>query len=360
MIELVQQLIIEYKKQLKADPATADKTLPEQACRVFRNLIAQQLNEGFVTKEAAHLANDISYFFGGDKNNTVQVLTQYLTQPLESAEEAWARWQLADNLAMLRRCEEVVDEQKKFLIWAKRNLSPDRLLWVMSDSTQAFCWVEVGQGAAWLETFEQVVSEVPLTRENRYDRFIYLRTANRVYLRLGRLSEAWQTCEEMETLSHEDVTWEKSFAIKLESFISRITLCDELNDCPKLRQLGVFATTQLREYHAHQPVTDFKQRRELSSLYHNLAASLYFKKQYDLAIPLLRSAIEIGVWEHYCYSWLAASLWTTNKDKRELLPLLRKASERVVGEYTAWQHLPELQEIATDTELLRASGLLKN
>jgi hypothetical protein len=52
-------------------------------------------------------------------------------------------------------------------------------------------------------------------------------------------------------------------------------------------------------------------------------------------------------------------LWATGKDKSEIIPVLREASERVVGQYTAWQELPELQEISNDAHLLKAAGLLQ-
>ena len=357
MLQAIQQLLLEYKKQLKEAPATADESLLKRARGVLRELQQQQLQNDFLEKETVHLTNEMSYFFGGDKDSTIEILSQYLAQSLDLEEAAWARWHLVDNLAMLRRCEEAVEAHREFLGWARKNFPVDRLLWVMHDGTQAFCWREMGKGAEWLEIFTDIMAEVVASSENRYDRFLYLRTAQRAYSRLGQFENAWQACEEMIALSEEDASWEKSFGVNMESSMAKIILCHEQNDISQLRRIGEVAGGQLREYHAQQTKMSFEQRRDLSSLYHNLASSFYFTRQYDLAIPLLRCAIEIGVWEHFCYSWLAAALWVTAKDRSEVRNLLVEGSHRVIGNFEAWRTLPEFQDVIDDAEFLRAAGL---
>ena len=360
MIQTIQQLLFEYKKQFKENPATADKSLLKRAQGVLRELLGQQLHNKSIGKEAAHFVNEMSYLFGSDKDFTIKVLSQYLTQLLDVEEESWARWHLVDNLAMLRHCEEVVEMHKEFLLWARKNLPIDQLLWVMHDGTQAFCWREVGKGEEWLQIFAEIMTEVVPSSQNRYDRFVYLRTAQRAYSRMGQFKYAWRTCEEIHALSEEDTTWEKSFAAKLESLMSKIILCNEQGNIPQLRRIGEIAGQKIQEYHASQPEMDLQQRRDLSSLYHNLASCFYFTKQYDLAIPLLRSAIKLGVWEHFCYSWLAASLWSTTSRRPEVLTLLEEGSHRVVGKYQVWRELPEFRDVADDIEFLRASRIVKN
>jgi len=357
MIQIVQRLLIEYKRQLKEDPAAADKSLLNRAHVVFNELIEHQLYNKSIEKEAVHIASEMSYFFGGDKNLTVKILSQYLSQSLDIKEESWARWHLVDNLAMLRHCEKAVEEHQKFLSWARKNLPVDRLLWVMHDGTQAFCWREVGKGEEWLQIFVKIMAEVIPSPENRTDRFVYLRTAQRAYSRMEQFEAARKACEEIYALSEEDANWEKAFAVRMESLISKITLCNQQNDIPQLRRIGEIAGQEIREYHARQTEMTFEQQRDLSSLYHNLASSFYFTKQYDLAIPLLRCAIDLGVWEHFCYSWLAASLWSTGGERTEVFTLLESGSHRVAGKYDAWRELTEFHDVTDDVEFLRVTGL---
>lgn len=150
MIEIVKQLLNEYQQQLKTDASSADQTLLETVRKTLNDILDKQLQEGCLESEAVRLANEISYFFGGDKRFTVKVLSQYLTQPLTLEEESWARWELIDNLAMLDQCEEVVTYHRDFLAWAREHLSQDRLLWVMYDGTQAVCWRSASKGDEWL------------------------------------------------------------------------------------------------------------------------------------------------------------------------------------------------------------------
>jgi tetratricopeptide (TPR) repeat protein len=355
MIEIVKQLLDEYRQQLKADATSADQSLLETARKTLNDLLNRQFQEGCLETEAVHLANEVSYFFGGDKRFTVKVLSQYLTQPLTVEEDSWARWELIDNLAMLRQCEEVVTNHRDFLAWAREHLPQDRLLWVMYDGTQAFCWRAASKGDEWLQIFNDIMAVVTPSPENRYDRFIYLRTANRMYSELKKFEEALQIANRIRDLSEEDPTWESAFGVRIESYASEIAVHWKLQNVPEIRCIGQDASAELEAYRAQNVDLDFEQKRKLSTLYHNLAASLYFARQYDIAIPLFRSAINLGIWEHWTYSWLAASLWATTKSRFEVLSLLKQGSDRVVGNYDAWTRLPEFQDVVTDAEFLDAA-----
>jgi len=355
MIQTVKQLLDEYRQQFKADASAANQSLLETARKTLDELLNRQFQEGYLETDAVHLANEVSYFFGGDKQFTVKVLSQYLTQSLTAEEEAWARWELIDNLAMLRQCEEVVEKHQAFLAWAREHLPQDRLLWVMYDGTQAFCWRAASKGDEWLQIFNEIMAAVAPSLENRYDRFIYLRTANAMYTEMERFDEALQVTSRIRDLSDEDPMWEPAFGVRIESYASEITTHWKLEDVPEIRRIVKDSSAELDAYQAHHTDLDFDQKRKLSTLHHNLAASLYFARQYDLAIPLFHSAINLGIWEHWTYSWLAASLWATTKSRSEVLTLLKQGSDRVVGNYDAWTTLPELQDVAADEEFLNAA-----
>ncbi len=355
MIQTVKQLLDEYRQQFKADTSSADQSLLEAARKTLNDLLNEQFQEGCLATEAVHLANEVSYFFGGNKEFTVEVLAQYLTQPLSVEEESWARWELIDNLAMMGQCEEVVEKQRDFLAWAREYLPQDRLLWVMYDGTQAVCWRATSKGDEWLQIFDDIMAVITPSPENRYDRFIYLRTANRMYSQLEKFEEALQMANRIRDLSEEDQNWEASVGVRIESYASKIAVYWKLQSVPEIRRIGQNASVELEAYRAQNADLDFEQKRKLSTLFHNLAASLYFTRQYDLAIPLFRCAIKLGIWEHWTYSWLAASLWATTKSRSEVLSLLKQGADRVVGNYDAWTRLPEFQDVVTDAQFLDAA-----
>ena len=355
MSETVKQLLDQYRQQLKSDASSADQSLLKTAREALDDLLNRQLQEGCLEAEAVHLANEVSLFFGGDKKFTVKVLSQYLNQPLTTEEESWARWELVDNLAMLLQCEEVVTRHQDFLAWARENLPQDRLLWVMYDGTQACCWRAASKDDEWLQIFSAVMAAVTPSAENRYDRFIYLRTASSMYTESGRLDEALQVASRIRDLSDEDPTWEPSFGVRIESYASEIIVHSRLHNISEMRRISRDASVKLEAYRAQNADLDFEQKRKLSTLCHNLGASLYFAGQYDLATPLFRSAINLGMWEHWTYSWLAASLWATTRSRSEVLALLKQGSDRVVGNYDAWKELPEFRDVVSDAEFLDAA-----
>ena len=355
MIEIVKHFLDEYRQQLKADASAVDQSSLATARKTLNDLLNKQFQEGCLGTEAVHLANEVSYFFGGDKGFTVKILSQYLTQPLTVEEESWARWELIDNLAMLHQCEEAVINHRDFLAWARGHLPQDRLLWVMYDGTQAVCWSATSKGDEWVQIFNDIMAVITPSPENRYDRFIYLRTANRMCSQREKFEEALQIANRIRDLSEEDPNWEPAFGVRIESYASQIAVHRELQNISEIRCIGEDACAELGAYRAQNADLDFEQKRKLSTLYHNLAASLYFARQYDLAIPLFRSAINLGVWEHWTYSWLAASLWATTKSRFEVLSLLKQGSDRVVGNYDAWTRLPEFQDVVTDAEFLAAA-----
>src|SRR3712207_8249679 len=91
---------------------------------------------GSLEPDVVHAATSV---FGhlGRSEAVIDLLTRYLDQPLPVEEEAWARWQLTDQLAVSGRCDEAVEAQLALFDWARHALPPDRLLWIMADGTHA-------------------------------------------------------------------------------------------------------------------------------------------------------------------------------------------------------------------------------
>jgi len=351
------EILDEHRRQFEADPSTADRSLLESAKRTLRT----QLRRSPWTSQLVHGGYDL-YFRLGDKQAIVDMLSRYLMQPLQVEEEAWARWEVVDNLAMLNRsegtesCRMVVGKHKEFLAWSRRHLPHDRLLWVMGDGTQAICWIVAGQGEEWLQVFEEVVADITPTEVNRYDRFLYLRTAGGVLSEMGRRNEALRVAQRIRDLCREDTRWERAPAMEVESFALEMKIHRKRQDVAEVRRIGLEATALLEDMERDAPATSQTQRQRMRTLYHNAAAPLYFAQQYDLAVPLFRRAIELGIREEWTFLWLAASLWAMTGDRVQVLALLERAAPLNCGGNLRRWVLPEFADVATDPDFLKAAG----
>jgi hypothetical protein len=92
-----------------------------------------------------------------------------------------------------------------------------------------------------------------------------------------------------------------------------------------------------------------------------MGGTLYLTRQYELAVPFLRRAVELNSFVEHTYLWLSASLWATTKERPEVLALLKQGAQRAVGNqglgsvgYDKWMNLPEFQDVINDDGFLDA------
>jgi hypothetical protein len=111
---------------------------------------------------------------------------RYLSMTLSLEEEAWARWNLCDALAMARVYEELITTHNAFLEWAQHNLDQDKLFWVMEDGTQALGWFAGGYGDEWMQIFGELNDMIPASKHNRFHRFQHHRSACNALARFDR------------------------------------------------------------------------------------------------------------------------------------------------------------------------------
>lgn len=332
-------VVAEFERRYMTDPATADRTLLEAA----QPLLQQQLQSSPLDSELVHLAEKL-YFFLADKQAIVDLLSRYLTQPLPVDEEARARWELVDNLAMLRRCHEAVETQKRFLAWARQHLPQDRLWWVVYDGTQALCWAEDGKADEWLAISEGLLKDILPTPENRYDRYYLLRSAGDLlnYHLLKRTDNCLQIAGRMHELCDEDPSWDRRVEVHSQAYALEVGAYQNLQDVVGLRRAGLAGTALLQECKTGHP--------HLNVMCNNLAWPLYRAKQYDLSIPLHRRAMELGTSSEHTYLWLAAALWATTRDRAQALSILKQGMPRCRGNWYKLEGLPEFQDVVDDPE----------
>jgi len=346
MGQSIVEIVTDFERHYASDPTTSDRATLEAA----KPLLQQQLQVFPLDSALVHLAETL-YFHLGDKQAIVDLLSRYLTQPLSVEEQARARWELVDNLAMLRRCNEAVEAQKAFLAWAHKHLPQNRLLWVMYDSTQAFCWLEVGKADEWLSVFNDFMESVQVAPENRYDRFFLLRTAGELLNRKqsSRADKPLQVAKKMHDLCNEDASWDRCVEVQLEAYAIETHAYQLLQDITALRHAGLEGTALIQQCRTDYP--------RLNVMCNNLAGPLYRAGQYDLSIPLHQRAIELGTTSEHAYLWLAAALWATTKDRSQVLPILRQGGPRCRGDWYKLEGVAEFHDVVADIEFQNAVKL---
>lgn len=358
-------LVDEFDGQYAADPERADRALLAAAREVLEREILGAPNP--LDSGAMRAAQRVCARLR-EREVLAALLARYLAQPLPDEEHAWARWLLVDNLALLRRHEEAVREQRDFLVWARAHLAPERLFWVMHDATQALSWAALGKADEWLAAVKELFASGRATADNREARFNCLRTGAAILARAGRTEEALEMAAAVGALSAEDPRWERAFEMGTEAATLRINAYQQGGRAEDVRRAGREATHVLTEHVARlggaSGLADPALRRRLATAAHNTAAPLYRARQYDLAVPLFRLALALeqgaasplSAWPH---AWLAASLWATARDRAAVLALLRAAAARFQGTggrpWQTFRAYPEFGDVADDPEFAAAA-----
>jgi len=344
-------LLIAYEHQQNRGVSAPTLSLLDQATR----LVEERLREQDLDTALLCLAEAV-YRHRAEPEPLIAVLARYLAAARPPADEAWARWHLVDNLALLRRCTEMITAQQRLVQWAEPMFGVASCLWVMNDGTQARCWVTTGQAAHWLALFEDLMARAEATAHNRLDRFYYLRTAASVRIQDGHHAAVTPLIQRIHALAEEDTMWEDAGMVRCEAAVLTLSLLSASGSDAALRHVAAEASAHLAAYEARYPLENDDHRRRVQTLYHNTAAVLYRATQYDVAIPLFRRAIALGLSFPHTYVWLAAALWATTHDRTTVLPLLREAALRDVRGTRWYRHLPEFRAVADDPAFERAAA----
>jgi hypothetical protein len=330
---------------LETEGATPDATLLTRA----ESLLQERLRTQPLDSELAHLGYEL---FGhlGKCAETRALLEPYRTQRLDTEpyEAAWAWWVIDDCLALERKASELVRQQAELLGWSLQRFPAEQCLFAISDSTQASCWWMLGQREGWFALFNDLMSRITPTEQNRDDRFETLRTATVLYVRSERkdqVEQAQPLFSSLYDLVEEDATWAQHDDRLIEIQSMHIKALHILGQTQSVRELGAQATHLLRSWMSRVAEPSVEERRQFRRLCHNIAAALYYARQYDLAIPLFEQAIAYGVSTPHPFLWLAASLWVTTQDRPRVFALLEQARAHDASGRIA-KHMSEAPEFA--------------
>ena len=347
----LQQCVAEYERQAATDTGSADHSLLTDGLAAFERLGAEQRLSSGNVRAAAKLL-----FRLGKRTETVDLLTEYLAQDLDTEDEAWARWELADTLALMRHFEETVESQRDFYAWAKDRLEPNHLLRVMYDGTQALAWWASGQLDAWLAIVRELRVAVPVNELTRMSWFQLNRTEVRVLEQDERIDDALAAADRVGALAERFPEWDQAEGVRLEADLARMTALARADRGPEFEAVADRVTARLAAFQT--TYTDASGGpQQYGMLCHNAAGRLFSARRYARAAALFGEAIREGA-PNLTYIWLAACVWATTQERGEVMDLMRAAAKRDPSR-SVWRRarlLAEFGDLADDPEFKAAAG----
>jgi len=347
----LQRLVAEHERQRAVDAGTADPTLLTDALTAIESLSAGERLETGNVRAAVNLL-----FRLGKRAETVDLLAEYLAQDLDTDDEAWARWERTDNLALMRRFDETVESQRDFYVWAKERLEPHRLIWVMYDGTQALAWWGAGRLDEWLAIGREIRAAVAIDERTRTDWFVLERTESRLLEEDDRIDDALAAADRVGQLADRFPDWDKATGIRLEADMSRMSVLTRAGREEEFDIVADRVIASLAELESTRDAADHWPQ-QYWMLCHNAAARLFFAKRYERAARLFRQAAQ-GNAPYHTYIWLAACALATTQDRREAMDLMREAEKRDPSG-SVWRRagmLPEFADLAEDEEFKAAEA----
>ncbi|MCW3055881.1 MAG: hypothetical protein JWN14_5051 [Chthonomonadales bacterium] len=354
----VADLLKRYSKQFDKDPLTADRSLLDQT----RARLKAELQRQPLSSELVHLAVRMHWDWDTVDASLTPLLADYLRQPLPVEEEAWARYEYVNSLVVLKQQGvEVVKQQRAALAWARGRweagqLKAEAWLHLISNSSQAERWSDLGQQNEWLALLTDLLTAMPLNTDNRMERFYALRTACLMLQGDGRPEEALAVTEQIRALAEEDPHWDNAYEMDIQADLAAMRIYKAQRKTAEFLALGRHAIALLEQQEQAATNMTAEARMRLMIQYDNVACPLYFAQQYTLSIPLHRRCLELGYNREFAYLCLAAALWAHTGNRTEVLKLLRQGRARRSNDgYRAdFEKRPEFQDVLEASDFLEA------
>lgn len=125
---------------------------------------------------------------------------------LQPEDAGWVLWNLCDLHALTMDADTQLAYQTEFFAYARQNF-PERIHWVVSDSTQANSLIRNGYGDFWLTCYRYANDTAPRIAENRRVRFEAHRSTARALIILHQYTHAEFALERLADLLLEDPQW---------------------------------------------------------------------------------------------------------------------------------------------------------
>jgi tetratricopeptide (TPR) repeat protein len=348
----------EFISETNSNPTIENEALLLTAYK----LVKEEVVKSNYSIKSVRLAHKI-YGYLGDKglNERVDLMKKYLLHKGSSSPEDkfWVNWELVDNLALLKRYEEMINEQRIFLDWTKTNMSQEYWLKVMYDSTQAIGWVHENRSNEWFDIYYYLIDSIAPTKHNRFHRVLYVETAVGLFVfNLQKYDYALKEIERYKNILLEDTSWYefKKFSIRRISYL--LEVYSGKNEMGKYEEVVNNAISEIESYikqYIQGMSTDID---EICDMAHDIGTCLMWEERYQKALSLFEYAIEnqgSGI-THFFY---AICTWALQKNRKKTLHHLQMAELKVKrngGLRSRYIHMfleqPEFADIHDDKEFL--------
>jgi hypothetical protein len=146
----------------------------------------------------------------------INLLKDYrVSEQLSVDELGWVYWNISDCYAILRQPKPLYENHKEFFMWGKQHLLPDKLHWIVSDSTQALTLSLGNHFDEWLDWYNYACEYTPKLASNRAVRFESHRTLIGSLLVLDRFTGIDLALQNLYQLIQEDEKWINSLFSKI-------------------------------------------------------------------------------------------------------------------------------------------------
>lgn len=297
-------------------------------------LVKKEVVKANYSIRSVRLAHRIFGYLGDcGLSERVELMKKYLKHRINDSprDTFWANWELVDNLALLKRYKEMIEQQRIFLEWTKSNMEPDYWIKAMYDSTQAIGWVFENQADEWFEIYHCFINSIEPTRLNRLHRILYVETAAGLFaFNLQKYDDALKEIERYKNILLEDSSWSefKKFSIRRTSYFLEVYKGKKWIE--KYDEVANEAIAEIESYIKQYKLGMPIDIDEVCDMAHEIGSCLMWDQQYKQAMNLFECAIEFqgnGI-THFFY---AICIWAKQKNRQKTLHHLEMAELKVKG-----------------------------
>lgn len=356
-IEQIRDALEEWLRETQGESVLVDSDRVMNLCHDVEVLLDQD-----DSPQAVHLADKI-YGFAGERGleKRVQLHRMYSRRAPNSDEEFWSWWHLVDTLAVLKRCDEAIEEQVGLYRWASEALTSDHVLYALHDSAQAWCWEVAGRFDEWVALYYKALALVNELQVPRRTRCFFLRTGAEVLARKGRFEEAYEQVVKLEQVNNEDPQWSDYLTFWCGVITAKLEIFRGKHQWTEYDDTAQEALTFLDEKFTTEKLTD-RERKSVCYVAHDVGACLMWAKRYDQARTLLEFVVERqGEASASTHLFLAACIWRAQKDREVALRHLRIAQNTTRGNFLMrgryrqfFLEMEEFADVWSDPEFLAA------
>ena len=264
------------------------------------------------------------------------------TEGLSVDDAGWALWNICDRYAMLRDADPQFRYQREFRALVETHV-PERLHWVVSDSTQALTLVAGGYKDFWRDAYILANAHAPRVPETRNVRFESHRATASVFTKsdLERAAVALEACE---AVLSEDPAWVNRDFASVTSKTLLVGFHHARGDQASLPQVVAALENELAEWRARVPGPDTlppdngplfgswaqlnanRPGRDIDVALHNAACALTHARRFPSAERVFGIVADGGhALTSYGKALQILACWENRRDRDEVRRLCERA-----------------------------------